>query len=131
MVWAEGVHVQGTLQDYCYWLEEVKQEQETQIADLEEQVRRLTSTREEKEGYLVLRRHISDLNEQITRMSDSLATGRASAESTQRETERLLQVNRELEHALEFGCHPSGLLAQMQDPALRRALYRRDHHGQQ
>jgi chromosome segregation ATPase len=34
VVWAEGVQVQGTLQEYCYWLEEVKQEQETEIADL-------------------------------------------------------------------------------------------------
>ena len=79
---------------------------------------------------MVLRRHISDLNEQISRMSDSLATGRASAETTPRNAEQLMQVTRELEHALEFGAHVSGLMAQMQDPVLRRALYR-EHHNQQ
>jgi chromosome segregation ATPase len=130
VVMAEGVQVPGTLQEYCHWLEEHKQEQETEIAGLQDQVRKLTSVREEKEGYLVLRGHISELNVEILRMSSSLTTERARVVSTQAETDRLLQENRELQYALEFGCNLSGLLAGMQDPVIRKALYRRDHPGQ-
>jgi hypothetical protein len=129
-VLAEGVPVAGTLQEYCYWLEDVKQEHESEIAGLQEQVRRLTCTREEKEGYLVLRGHISEKNDQIARLTEALATGHACTQATQRNVDQLLQVNRELEHALEFGVHVSGLMAQMQDPALRRALYR-EHYNQE
>ena len=130
-VMAEGVQVPGTLQEYCYWLEEIKGENEMEIAVLQDQVRKLTSVREEKEGYMVLRRHITELNAMIDRLGSLLDAESARVLAFQAGTDRLLQENRELGYALEFGCNLSGLLAGMQDSMVRQALYRRDHHGQQ
>jgi hypothetical protein len=130
-VMAEGVQVPGTLQEYCYWLEEVKGENEMEIAVLQDQVGKLTSLREEKEGYMVLRKHISERNAMIDRLGSLLDAERARVLAFQAGTDRLLQENRELGYALEFGCNLSGLLAGMQDPMVRQALYRRDHPGQQ
>ena len=129
-VFAEGMPVAGTLQEYCYWLEDVKQEHESEIAGLQEQVRRLTCTREEKEGYMVLRGHISEKNGEIARLTEALTLAMPCLRTKQTNIDQLLQVNRELEHALEFGVHVSGLMAQMQDPTLRRALYR-EHYNQE
>jgi hypothetical protein len=130
-VMAEGVQVPGTLQEYCYWLEEVKGENELEIAVLQDQVGKLVSLREEKEGYMVLRKHISERNAIIDRLESQLDAEHARVLAFQGMTDRLLQENRELGYALEFGCNLSGLLAGMQDPMVRQALYRRDHPGQQ
>jgi hypothetical protein len=130
-VMAEGVQVSGTLQEYCYWLEDVKGENEMEIAVLQDQVRKLVSLREEKEGYMVLRNHISERNVIIDRLESQLDAERASVRAFQAGVDRLLQENRELGYALEFGCNLSGLLAGMQDPVVRQELYRRDHPGQQ
>jgi hypothetical protein len=129
-VFAEGMPVAGTLQEYCYWLEDVKREHEAEIAGLQAQVQRLTCTREEKEGYMVLRGHISEKNREIAGLTEALTLAMSCLRTKQTNIDQLMQVNRELEHALEFGVHVSGLMAQMQDPALRRALYR-EHYDQQ
>jgi hypothetical protein len=127
---AEGIPVAGTLQQYCYWLEDVKREYEAEIAGLQAQVERLTCTREEKEGYMVLRGHISEKNREIAGLTEALTLSMSCLRTKQTNIDQLAQVNRELEHALEFGVHVSGLMSQMQDPALRRALYR-EHYDQQ
>ena len=79
---------------------------------------------------MVLRGHISEKNREIAGLTEALTLAMSCLRTKQTNIDQLMHVNRELEHALEFGVHVSGLMAQMQDPALRRALYR-EHYDQQ